>query len=790
MTTKVIIAEKADAARRIAYFLSGGESKQRSAKGLSYIEFDEDGQKNYLIPLSGHIVETNFPSSMKDWKSVNLNKLIDANIELNVKNKRAHNTLKSIGIEADSIIIATDYDREGELIGVEALNVILDDFKKAKKGNPDIKRAKFSALTGQEIKDAFANLIEIDYNLADSAQAREEIDLIWGAVLTRFFSLAAKRYGKNFLSVGRVQTPTLAIIVRREMEIKNFKPEHFWKIEIVFNKKGDFTGEYEGGNIFEKDEAQKVYDAINGKNGIVKSFERRKERIFKPPPFNTTEFLREASRIGVPPSKAMSIAESLYMKGLISYPRTDNTVYQKSIAFKPILNRLMESDFSKDVEMVLSQEKIIPSRGKREAMDHPPIYPVNPAKKGSLKGDYGKIYELVVRRFLATLYIEGEREVSEAVIGVAGHNFNTRGVVVTKKGWLDLYPYRTVKESYHPELEEGEEVRAKDWLMTEDETKPPNRYDLSSLIKKMEDLSLGTKSTRHDIIGKLQSRGFIEGNPVRPTHLGIGLIESILTIDSKIAEAEMTAELEEDMDKITKSDISRVEVVSTSRKMLHSVLEGFREKEGVIQETIQKALRTGDPIGKCPLHDDSNVIIIKGRDFSTIKCEKEECKINFNISSRGLIQLMESACPVCELPQIKVIRRGQSPEIRCVDPKCKFNTEKDNFGECPSDGGSLVLRQSRYGKRFLGCSNYPSCTVTYPLPQMGYVNATGEKCEHCGAPLIISTRNRRKWKFCPKMDCAYNKKGKEESKKEEKPKKKAAPKKKTGGRKPGKKSSA
>ena len=753
MSLTLIIAEKADAARRISYFLSDGSSKQKKAKGLSYIEFGE-GDRTVVIPLSGHIIEIDFPKELNDWKSVNLSTLVDSKILKNVKNRTAYNTLKHFAPEADRIIIATDYDREGELIGVEALDIILSEIRHLDR-KPQILRAKFSALTGEEIRQAFSDPITVDYNLADSAEAREEIDLIWGAVLTRFFSLAAHRYGKNFLSIGRVQTPTLALIVKREKEIMEFKPEPYWRILVTLFKKGAFQGEYEGGNIREEETARNIFNAINGKDGVTKEFEKHLERIGKPSPFNTTDFLREASRIGVPPAKAMSIAELLYTRGYISYPRTDNTVYQRSISLRSVLNKLVGSEFSEDVKKVLSQEKIVPSRGRTEAMDHPPIYPVNAVKKGVLKGDYAKIYELILRRFLATLYIAGEREIKEALITIGEHNFKTRGVRITNPGWLELYPYRRIEEFYHPDLEKGEAVKATEWNMVKEETKPPRRYDMASLLKTMEELSLGTKSTRHDIIGKLQDRGFIEGNPVKPTNLGIGLIDSVTTVKSRISEPEMTAELEGEMDRIAGKEMKKEDVVAQSRTMLHSVLSDFKNRESDIKDTINVSLKRGEILGKCPFHD-RNIILLKNRDFYTVKCEDESCRINFNMPGRSLIQLLEDRCPICSLPKIKVIRKGQSPDIRCINPKCDFNRTKDSFGECPSDGGSLVVRQSRYGKRFLGCSNYPDCKVTYALPQMGVLSLTGEKCPYCSAPLIIMTGKGRKWKFCPKIDCEYN----------------------------------
>lgn len=131
--------------------------------------------------------------------------------------------------------------------------------------------------------------------------------------------------------------------------------------------------------------------------------------------------------------------------------------------------------------------------------------------------------------------------------------------------------------------------------------------------------------------------------------------------------------------------------------------------------------------------------------------------IDFPSPVRGTPQILEDKCEECGLPLMRVIRRGQSPETRCINPKCQYNSNRTLMGKCPQDGGDLVVRQSRFGKRFLGCSNYPGCTTTYPLPQMGQLKNTGEVCTTCGAPLIIAFRNRRAWKFCPKMDCQYNK---------------------------------
>jgi DNA topoisomerase-1 len=764
LTLKVIVAEKADAGRRIAYFLSDGKQKAKKTKGLNYIEFKKGDDDYALVSLSGHVVELDFPKEMNDWSTVDLNKLIFADINKNLKNKTVGNTLLEFGSKESEFIIATDYDREGELIGTEALE--LAGFHRDLESHR-IRRAKFSTLTREEIEGAFANLIDVDYNLADSAGAREEVDLIWGAVLTRFFSVSTKRLGKDFLSVGRVQTPTLALIVERENEITAFKQETFWKVIITFNKAGHFQGIYEKTQMFDRKEADAVFSAVNGQAGVTKAFEKSEQRIPKPPPFNTTEFLREASRLGVNPARAMSIAESLYVKGYISYPRTDNTVYQRSISLTGVLKKLQKGEFKEDVEKVLAQDSIRPSRGRTEATDHPPIYPVAVPKAGDLKGDFHKVYELIVRRFLATLYREGQREVRKAEIQVSGYNFISEGSKIIDEGWLSLYPYRKINESYHPDLVEGEQVKAIKWEMMEDHTKPPPRYDAASLLKLMESLRLGTKSTRHDIIQKLQDRGFIQGNPVRPTHLGIGFIQAINLINSPISKPEMTAKLEEDMDRITKKEISKQAVVNESREMLASVLKDFIANKHKIVEVINSSARKGDTVGTCPEHH-TDLVILKSRDSAKIKCTTEGCKIDFYVPPNALIKVEEKNCPDCSLPLIRIIRKGQAPETRCMDPSCTYNKKNASLGACPVDGGDLVIRQSRSGKRFLACTNYPKCTQTYPLPQMGFISSTGEKCPYCGAPLLVSARKGYRWKFCPKIDCEYNKKKKNEARKEEK----------------------
>jgi len=230
---RLIICEKNIAARRIAYILSNGKAKQGKIYGIPYYYFDD----TIVVGLKGHIKKLDFPKEYAKWNQIEPKKLIDVEPVKKIGEWRIANAIRKLASQAKSVIIATDYDREGELIGVEIMDLLPK--------NIEVKRARFSAITPGEIKRAFEKLGEVDFNLAKSAEARQYIDLIWGASLTRFISLASEQLGKDFLSVGRVQSPTLALIVEREKEIQDFVPKPFWKIRLRMEKDGvEFEAEY------------------------------------------------------------------------------------------------------------------------------------------------------------------------------------------------------------------------------------------------------------------------------------------------------------------------------------------------------------------------------------------------------------------------------------------------------------------------------------------------------------------------------------------------------------------
>ena len=376
--------------------------------------------------------------------------------------KNVHKAIRKQAKDADSVVIATDYDREGELIGLEALEEILDANPKLAENvslATGVKRARYSALTKEEIEEAFTNLVELSEPLARAGEARQDIDLIWGATLTRFVSLATGRLGSQFLSVGRVQSPTLAIVVERELERRAHVPKPFWEVFAAFeHPDGQFTAHHKVDKFWEEKEAQAALAGTTSP-GVVKSVESKRNTRKPPGPFNTTAFTSAASSVGVSPARAMRIAEDLYMDGFISYPRTDNTVYPKSLPVRELLRSISQVPAFKEGAPLAEREELNPTRGKKETTDHPPIYPTQALDPNVLPDDgHRKIYELVVRRFLATFADPSVSESTRADIEAGSETYFVRGNVLVEPGFLAVYPYGRSKDEEIPKVEEGQEL--------------------------------------------------------------------------------------------------------------------------------------------------------------------------------------------------------------------------------------------------------------------------------------------------------------------------------------------
>src|SRR3989338_9382775 len=519
----LIVTEKQIAGRRIAEILSNGSSVERERFGIPLWEFSLDGEKTTVFPLKGHVMDVDFPKKYKSWFSSTIMQLPKAQVEYYVSLPGIESALRELAPKVKKVTIATDNDREGEAIGLEALEIL-----KKHKASFEVARARFSAMTPKEVRQSFKELTGFDYHLAGSANARREIDLVWGAALTRFVSIIAQRGGKDFLSVGRVQTPTLALVVKNELERRKFVPEKYWVVSALLEaKNAQFLALHEKRKFNDKEEAARAHSA-SGDTAKLLRVKRSRKIIAKPVPFNTTEFLKSASSVGLGASRAMGIAEYLYMNGFISYPRTDCNVYPASIDLREIMTTLSGSeDFGWEARELLGG-KMHASAGNKNTPDHPPIHPVGVASKSKLNPVEWKVYELVVRRVFATLSEDALVALTRYDFDISGEKYYSTGQTTTKPGWKKHYPYSKLNEVELPEMVEGDYAKVVGKNFDEKETQPPANYSQGSLIGEMQKLNLGTKSTRAEIIQKLYNRNYITGaKSITPSGVSIALVESL-----------------------------------------------------------------------------------------------------------------------------------------------------------------------------------------------------------------------------------------------------------------------
>jgi len=654
------------------------------------------------VGLKGHVLNPEYPEEYSNWQKVEPSALIDAEIHKSVSEKGVAEAIRSLSKKADSVIVATDFDREGELIGVEALSLVLE-------ANPEladhVQRARFSALTGPEVNRAFDELVEVSHDLAAAGEARQDIDLIWGATLTRWVSRATKRYGSAFLSVGRVQSPTLALIADRERERRAFVPVPYWELHAELSDgSGDFAVRHQTERFDDEDSARTAHGNLTDTATVTGV--KQKEAQRKPPtPFSTTVFLSAAASLGFSPSRASRIAEDLYTDGYISYPRTDNTVYPRSLDLRETLGYLKKVEGAGSyAEGLLKKEKLSPTRGKKETTDHPPIYPTGYASKKALRDDQWKIYQLVVRRFLATLSAPAKTLRTTLEFDSGGETLTTGGTVVTEEGWLGVYPYSRRADEELPSLSEGQELRVNSAEVVGKETQPPGRYGQGRLIQVMEDLGLGTKATRPNIIQNLYDRGYVHDDPLIPTETGIAVAKALTDFASEIATHEMTSDLEASMDRISEGETSKQAVVDHSKEVLRKVYGELEDAQDEFADVVRAGIREDSVLGpckKCGLNLTVRKARKSGKRFAG--CEGyPDCDQTYSLPPRGEIIPLGTLCEGCGSPEIKVVG-GRRPWVTCIDMSCpkkqeereKARARKEANGKSADDSAGSANGQAR-----------------------------------------------------------------------------------------------
>jgi len=730
---ELIITEKPSSAKKIAEALADGKPVQKKNKRSSYFELTHNKKPIVVTSAVGHlyglveenkkgwtypVFEIKWEASYKDSKDLSYVKdYID--------------TIAKLCKTSDELTIACDYDVEGEVIG---LNVVRFACKKK-----DANRMKFSTLTKGDLVDSYEHKMKhLDWGQANAGETRHKLDWFYGINLSRALTSSVKTTGSfKVMSAGRVQGPALKLLVDREKEIKSFKPEPFW--EISLNGNYDQTGIeawHESGKIFEESKVNDIMKKVAGyKESAIKEISRTKRNQLPPTPFNLTDLQSEAyAQFRMTPKETLSIAQNLYLTGVTSYPRTSSQKLDPKLGFNKILSDLSrQPQYEMLCKELLKSSQLKPNDGKKTDPAHPAIYPTGQSPK-SLKPRDEKVYDLIVKRFMATFAQPAVRETMSVNLDVNGEIFAAKGTRTLEENWHLFYkPYVKLEEITLPEMRENEKVKVEKIEKHDKETQPPKRFNQSSIIKELEKRNLGTKATRADILDRLFQRGYIEGVKITATDLGLETIGILEKYAPTIIDEKLTADFEEDMEGIREGKEKQEKVLEKAEKFLTELLADFKKKEKEIGKEILKSIReTQDKanyMGLCPVCKEGRLMVKRGKFGRFIGCDKyPECKTIINVPNKGLLKYTDESDEKTGYPIVEVGSGRGKQKITLTRTENKKETEKkekkyeEEGMTCPTcKEGQMILRKSFYGE-FLGCNNYPKCMTMMKINKEGKVD--------------------------------------------------------------------
>ncbi|MEM0242890.1 MAG: DNA topoisomerase I [Candidatus Aenigmatarchaeota archaeon] len=579
----LILAEKPTAMKKIAYSLFP-KCKIIFSNKVPYFVSYYNNKVYYVVSALGHLYKLEPQNNFFDYPIFNADwEIVDNKAEKFAK------LIKNLAKDVNKVIVATDYDIEGYVIAWNIIRYLIGLDK-------EIKRMKFSTLAKNELIKSFNNLIEFEINQVNAGLARHYLDWYWGINLSRALMISLRRVSneKKILSIGRVQGPALYLVYLREKEIENFKPEKYYKIKAILEKDGiEFFVFYIEEKIKDLNKAKEIFEKCKGKKCRLIQIKEEEYKLNPLPPFNTTDLQEEAYyAFGFKPEYTLKIAESLYLKGYISYPRSSSQKL-KGINIFPILNSLSEIPFySYLVKEILSFDKIEVTEGKKEDPAHPAIIPTDEIPKyKELSKQEVLLYDLIVRRFLVCLHKPAIRKSIKIVAKIDNFFFQNVFHQTVKENWIKIYKkFLNLQEDLLPKLSLSEEISVKDLKLIEEKTKPPARYTRASLIKELEARNLGTKTTRAEIVKTLYDRGYIVNDKMKITSLGKAVVETFLKYCPEILSEKLTREFEKKTDEIIEGKNSLENVLNEAKSFLSGVLKKIKEYEKDIGNILVNSL--------------------------------------------------------------------------------------------------------------------------------------------------------------------------------------------------------
>lgn len=667
------------------------------------------GKNHYTVKASvGHI---------RDLPKSKLGVDIENNFEpqyINIRGKGdVIKELKKEAKKAKRVYLATDPDREGEAISWHLAHILSLD-------GSDECRIEFNEITKDAIKKAIKKPRSIDQDLVDAQQARRVLDRLLGYQIS---PILWQKIRKG-LSAGRVQSVTTKLICEREKEISEFVPQEYWTINLIAktekNKKIEFKfygTKDQKLDLENEEQVNKIIDYIKDKNIVIDNIETKNRKKSPPQPFKTSVLQQEAAnRLGFTTKKTMKIAQELYegidikgegSVGLISYIRTDSQRISDEATEK--LKEYILTEIGDNYYKKHDDKKSKPSNKKVQDA-HEAIRPTSVDKtpdsiKDSLTKDQYKLYNLIWRRFVASQMEDAVFDVLNVSCLIGDYLFKATGSKLKFDGYMKIYNLTEREDKILPDINKESSLNVEDILPDQHFTQPPARYTEASLVKTLEELGIGRPSTYAPTIGTVLAREYVvkEGSSLSPTELGIIVTDILENNFQELVDVDFTAQMENMLDDVEEGKTQWKEVIS-------EVYNPVKEKIEIALKTIEKIdieEETDEVCENCG----SPMVIKYGRFGKFMACKNyPECK-----NTKPLVNKTGVTCPKCET-------------------------------------GDIIVRKSKKGRVFYGCSNYPQCDfISWDKP-------SGDICTECSSYMVEKNNKSETKIICSNKECKNEKK--------------------------------
>ncbi|CAJ1398833.1 unnamed protein product, partial [Effrenium voratum] len=613
----LMVAEKPSVARLVADFLSSAQrQKLRERRGLSpacpVLEFPgtfpATNQRCVITVTSviGHLCQLEFDGQLPQQLEGIYQAPVVKTYTDSARKARVAEHLQELAKGSEHLCLWLDADREGENIGFEVIAVCKEWFP----DNSRVHRAIFSALTQEEVCSSFESLGKPDADVAKGVDARQELDLRVGISFSRLLTRKLRDETKaQSVTYGPCQTPALGFCVARHGEIEGFQPRKVWTPRVEASGLA-----WAGESTERQEEATKIRAALSRSSEAPLQLEQREERVPRPVGLNTVQLLRSASNaLNLGPKQAMKLAEDLYSKGLISYPRTETTRYHETFdASVPLRAQQRSTRWGRSAAKALGAWKAlsqVQSRRARDVGDHPPIVPLRLPQRGELRGQENKLYDFVSQHFVASWLGDARLRRHEARLQIDGFEFQLQINLVEDSGWLEAMPWRLKELSLDEDSQRqatkrlaalrrmGSSVPLRQGRLLESHTEAPRPLTEAELVEKMDKNGIGTDASIPQHIQTIQDRGYVQlcdgnmepilpprfgpGRPKQqkrhapgrylvPTARGLALVEGLSALDASLCQPEVRALIEQQCAQVAMRQLDQEEVLRRNIALFRS----------------------------------------------------------------------------------------------------------------------------------------------------------------------------------------------------------------------------